>query len=58
MNTYQTKKQETREKAQRWQSWASRNHYTYMEMARFQEYFSRQAKRYGLINEFRENAII
>ena len=34
------------------------NSYSYSEMADFQEMFSRLARRFGLVREFRENGII
>ena len=47
-----------RQKAIDWQTDYCNNDYSYGELAAFAEYFTKLAKRYGLITEFRENGII
>ena len=47
-----------RQKAIDWQTDYCNNDYSYGELAAFTEYFTKLAKRYGLITEFRENGII
>ena len=47
------------EEAQDWQnSFSEGKSYYWSEMAWFYDHFSKLAKRYGLIREFRENGII
>ena len=58
MNTYQKAKERARNKAIEWQMDFCNHNYSYGELSYFQDYFSRLAKRYGLINEFKENGII
>lgn len=58
MNKYQTRKEAARAAAIDWQHDASKHNYSYGELFYYQEYFYKLAKRYGLIKEFRENAII
>ena len=58
MKNYAQKKSAAREKAIRWQYETSRTTKSYHELSINFIYFSRLAKRYGLIKEFRENGII
>ena len=58
MNTYARAKENARQKAIDWQTDYYNNNYSYGELAAFTEYFTKLAKRYGLITEFRENGII
>lgn len=57
MKTYQEKKEEVRQIAIDWQIEASEQDYSYGELADYGEYFHKLGKRYGLLREFRENAI-
>lgn len=56
--TYQEKKEQARLAAIEWQYEQAEKDYSYGEVSYFQEYFTRLGKRYGLLKEFRENAII
>lgn len=58
MNKYQSAKERARDKAVEWQMSFCEQNYSYGELAYYGEYFSRLAKRYGLVREFRENGII
>jgi hypothetical protein len=58
MNAYQKAKARARDKAVEWQNGFCDNDYSYGELAYWQGYFSRLAKRYGLVEEFKENGII
>ena len=58
MNKYQRAKQNARNKAVEWQSDFFNHDYSYGELAYYGEYFSRLARRYGLVREFKENGII
>lgn len=58
MNTYQKAKENARNKAIEWQLDFCNHNYSYGELACFEDYFSRLAKRYGLVKEFKENGII
>lgn len=58
MSKYQMNKEEARNKAIEWQSHFSDESYSWGELLRFQEYFTKLGKRYGLLREFRENGII
>lgn len=58
MNKYTKSKESTRAKAIEWQTDFENHNYSYEELADFQNYFSKLAKRYGLVREFRENGII
>ena len=58
MKTYQEKKAEARQLAINWQN-DFQNHQSYWsELAYYTDYFTRLGKRYGLLEEFRENGII
>lgn len=58
MTKYQIEKEKARQEAIDWQSDFNSHNYSWGELAFFGEYFSRLAKRYGLVKEFRENGII
>lgn len=58
MTKYQRAKENARNKAVEWQSGFCDQNYSYGELAYYGEYFSRLARRYGLVREFRENGII
>lgn len=58
MNTYQRAKERARNKAVEWQNDFCNHNYSCGELAYYEEYFERLAKRYGLVEEFRENGII
>jgi len=53
---YQELKAQIREKAIDWQ--LNFKCYSYEELAGYQAYFEKLGKRYGLLREFRENAIV
>lgn len=54
---YQTKKAKIRQEAIDWQIEASNKNYSYGELACFARHFEKLGKRFGLLREFRENAI-
>lgn len=58
MNKYQERKERARQKAIDWQLGFSDADYSCAELAFWTDYFERLGKRYGLIEEFRENGII
>ena len=58
MTKYQQAKNKIRDLAADWQSDFENNNYSWLELLQWQEFFSTKAKRYGLVNEFRENGII
>ena len=58
MNKYQMAKAKARNKAIEWQLDFDNHNYSWSELSEFQTYFERLAKRYGLVEEFRENGII
>lgn len=58
MNEYQRRKAQAIATAQEWQQEASNTAQSYGELLTAQAYFSKMAKRYGLIKEFRENGIL
>jgi len=55
---YQERKENARQKAIDWQADFNNHNYSYGEIAYFQNYFEKLGKRYGLLKEFKENAII
>lgn len=57
MKTYQENKERVRQMAIECQYEASEHDYSYGELSDFAEIFNRLGKRYGLLREFRENAI-
>lgn len=58
MSKYQIEKEKARDKAIEWQHDFNNHNYSYLDLARYGEYFRKLAKRYGLVKEFRENGII
>lgn len=58
MNEYQKRKEAARQEAIDWQADFGNHNYSYGELAFYSDYFEKKAKRYGLLREFRENAII
>lgn len=58
MTKYQMRKENARQKAMEYQYNFDKMVHSYSELALYTEYFAKLAKRYGLIKEFRENAII
>lgn len=57
MTRYQKEKARARQTAIAWQHNAPEN-LSYGELAEAADYFTKLAKRYGLVREFRENCII
>ena len=55
--TYAEKKEQIREQAIDWQADFCNHDYSYGELAFFQDYFEKMGRRYGLLREFRKNAI-
>lgn len=55
--TYQQKKEQVRNEAIDWQDWLSENNVSYEGLAIASDYFEKQGRRYGLLQELRENAI-
>ena len=58
MSRYARAKENARQKAIEWQLDFNNHNYSWGELASSTEYFTKLAKRYGLITEFRENGII
>lgn len=58
VKNYQTRKEEARRAAIAYQAEASAAAYSLGELAEIQAYFEKIARRFGLVREFRENAII
>lgn len=58
MSDYEKRKEKAREKAIFWQGFFADVSMSWGEVAFWQDYFYRLAKRCGLVKEFRENAII
>lgn len=58
MNKYQNKKAELRDIAISWQSEFAEKNYSYADLATWEEFFNRYGRRFGLLRELRENAII
>ena len=58
MSNYQKGKEKAIEKAQFWQEFFAEVSMSWGEVAFWQDYFTKLARRYGLIKEFKENAII
>lgn len=56
-NNYQVAKENARQKAIDWQNFFNEMSLSYTELAYWQEYFEKIGRRYGLLTEFRENAI-
>jgi len=51
-------KDEARQYAIDWQSWASEQNLSYSELAGWGEYFTELATHFALLEEFKENGII
>ena len=51
-------KEDARQEAIDWQIWVSEQNLSYGELAEYQDYFTKLARRFGLTKEFRENGII
>jgi hypothetical protein len=51
-------KEQARQIAIDWQSWASKQSLSYSELSQWQTYFETLAKKFGLKKEFKENGII
>ena len=58
MNKYQIGKEKARQEAMDWQLDFCNHDYSWGELAFFENYFTKLAKRYGLVKEFKENCII
>lgn len=58
MNNYLIKKEKAHQEAIEWQRDFDNHDYSYAELAEYQEHFTALGKRYGLLEEFRENGII
>ena len=59
MTRYERKKARIIDEAIQFQnSFTEGKNWSYGELAEIQDYFEKQAKRYGLVREFRENGII
>ena len=58
MNTYQRRKDAARAQAIKWQTDFSDRSKSWAAIAAEQRHFEQLARRYGLLREFRENAII
>lgn len=58
MNTYQRRKDAARAQAIKWQADFSDRSTPWAAIAAEQRHFEQLARRYGLLREFRENAII
>ena len=56
--TYQELKEAARQKAIDWQMWVAEQNLSYGEFAEYAAEFEKLGRRYGLLAEFRENAII
>ena len=55
--SYQDMKEQVRQEAIDWQIETSEQNLSYGELAEAGEYFEKLGRRYGLLQEFRENAI-
>ena len=55
--SYQDMKEQVRQEAIDWQDWLSENSVSYEGLAIASDYFEKTGRRYGLLQEFRENAI-
>ena len=58
VNYYNLRKAQLIDEAIEWQNSFDDYNYSYGELAYYWDYFYKNAQRYGLIKEFRENAII
>ena len=55
---YKTRKSLLRDIAIQWQNDFSKFSYSYFELSEWQDFFEEYGKKYGLLKEFKENAII
>ena len=55
--SYQEMKEQVRQEAIDWQDEASEQNLSYGELAEAAEHFEKLGRRYGLLQEFRENGI-
>lgn len=55
---YVLRKADVREEAIRWSYGFCNHNYSYGELFDWQSYFEKLGRRYGLLREFKENAII
>ena len=55
---YQKRKEEARNEAIEWQSHLPEHNYSMEELGKFHEHFTELGRRFGLLQEFRENGII
>lgn len=51
-------KEEARDKAIEWQYWQAEQSLSYVESAKWQCYFEETGKKFGLLEEFKENGIL
>lgn len=58
MTLYRRYKAYAEDTAIKWQNDFHNHNYAWSELAAFQDYFTRLAKRYGLVKVFKENGII
>lgn len=58
MTKYQIGKEKAIQKAIEWQLDFNNHNYSYGELTFYDEYFSRLAKKFGLVKKFKENGII
>lgn len=58
MNAYRKAQETARNKAVEWQMDFDNHNYSYGELVYWQNYFEKLGRRFGLVNEFRENGII
>lgn len=58
MSNYEINKEKAREEAVDWQLNFHNHNYDYEDLMIFSEHFTKLAKRYGLMKEFKENGII
>ena len=56
--SYAALKAAAREQAIDWQEWQSEQNLSYGELNYWMAHFERLARRFGLVREFRENAVI
>lgn len=57
-SSYQKGKEKARNEAIEWSSNFGEHNYSYSELDDFSEHFEKLGRRYGLLREFRENAVI
>ena len=58
MNKYYENKEKARQKAINWQLDFNNHNYSWLELAKWGEYFYKLGKNYGLLKEFKENGIL